>query len=47
MALNTATHVVFDNALFTTEYSEWKGIMNSETTWNIFKEYWNGLYEEN
>ena len=47
MALNTARHVVFDNALFTTEYSEWESIMNSETTWNMFKEYWNGLYQEN
>ena len=46
LALDTALHVVFDNALFTTEYLDWEKKMDSETTWETFKEHWNDLYQE-
>ena len=47
MALQCAQHVVQFDELFRTEYSEWMGrSMNTEMTWDNFKNYWNGLCQE-
>ena len=47
LALQSAQHVVQFDELFRTEYSEWmERSMNTEMTWDNFKNYWNGLCQE-